>query len=127
MMALRRWVFSFVGLCLLMIGLAGSADAVYIDSERTFTFVPWSFLQENQIQAGYLPMAPPVVAGYRQVYNANSVESGLSFRTLGEITRDMFEEYRTIANAGHVENWGLRAGLSREDELAALELWHQSM
>jgi 2'-hydroxyisoflavone reductase len=112
--------------------LKTAADLVHgmasaIDSERTFTFVPWSFMQENEIPAGYLPMAPPVVAGYRQVYNANSVESGLSFRTLAEITRDMYDEYVTIANAGYEENWGLRAGLSREDEAAALELWRQSL
>jgi hypothetical protein len=38
-MALRRWVLLCVGVCLLVIGIAGRAGAVYIDSERTFRVI----------------------------------------------------------------------------------------
>jgi 2'-hydroxyisoflavone reductase len=109
-----------------------TAELVYglaaaVSSSRTFTWVDWDFLVENEFMAGYTPIVPPGAEPFMTIYNQNSVDSGLTYRSWAETTRDMYAEYLTIANGGYTEGFGWRAGLSPEDSARALAAWHEQM
>ena len=75
-------------------------------------WVDWSFLLERDVGGfAYNPLVPPDARAFMTVYNANAVESGLTYRSLLETARDMYAEFQTVSNGGFVENFGRRSGL----------------
>lgn len=107
-----------------------SAELVYglaaaVPSERRFTWVDWDFLEANEVNGfAYNPLVPPAGVPFMTIYNADAVESGLSYRTLADTVADMYDEYLTVSNGGFIENFGWRSGLSSEAEAQALSAWH---
>ena len=107
-----------------------AAELVYglasaVGSERTFTWVDWEFILAREVSGfGYLPIVSPDAEALMMVYNLNSSESGLNYRSFAEITRDMYAEYITLSNGGYTENFGWRAGASSEAEAELLKAWH---
>jgi len=109
-----------------------AAELVYglasaVSSPRTFTWVDWDFLSEQEARGAYLPIVQPDAEALMMIYLQNSVDSGLTFRPFAETIRDMYAEYQTIANGGYTENFGQRWGLSHEDQATVLKAWHERM
>ena len=106
------------------------AELVYglvsaIGSARSFTWVDWDFLLEQESPGfSYIPIVAPNAAPLMMAYNKNSSDSGLSYRSLAETTRDMYAEYVTLLDGGYTENFGWRAGPSSEAEADLLKAWH---
>ena len=88
------------------------------ESDATFTYVPESFLQENEVQQTFPLWAGDDYAGIHTVNSQKAIAAGLTFRPLSETVRDTLDYLDTLP-ADH--EW--KVGLQREQESELLAKW----
>ncbi|HRW05302.1 MAG TPA: NAD-dependent epimerase/dehydratase family protein [Caldilineaceae bacterium] len=100
----------------------------FLDTTRTatnadghFTWVSEAFLQENEVTPFVeMPLwVPPENAGIEQVNCQKAIDAGLTFRPLGETVRATLTWHNERPS-----DYTLRAGITREREMALLAKWH---
>jgi 2'-hydroxyisoflavone reductase len=99
-------------------------------SDARFTWVPWSFLQEQKIRAWRdMPIVVPPTgdtAGFSRRSIERAVAKGLTFRPLDVTIRDTYEwnKTRPQAEQDRLAQGGV-AGISAQREAEVLAAWHQ--
>jgi 2'-hydroxyisoflavone reductase len=98
-----------------------------VDSDATFTWVPEDFLNEHEVlrqldSLGSTLVRNPDYAGYNQYNVDKAVAAGLTFRPVGETSRDTVEWYKTLAE----EDRPRGRLLTPEREAEVLAAWHES-
>lgn len=103
--------------------LTGIRDA--IDSDATFTWVNYEFLQEHGVRPwSQMPVwYPPVegMEGFSRFDCSRALTEGLKFRPLGETARDTLEWHKTRPEEQQTR---MRTGLPADREAEVLEAWH---
>ncbi len=108
----------------LTIGALLDASRAECGSDARFTYVPESFLLEQQVTPWTgLPLwlPGPEYAGIAQVNVGKAIRAGLKFRPLREIVRDTLAWERTRPGEADLPR---RAGLKPEREAELLKAWH---
>jgi 2'-hydroxyisoflavone reductase len=103
-------------------------DALLQDSQAvvggapTYTHVTPEFVEAQKLELPiWVPRQEGPYAGYGQVSNARAVAAGLTYRPLAGTVGDLMTWFRTLPAERQAK---LNAGISREQEAAALKAWH---
>lgn len=100
--------------------LAGIASA--LDARPTYTHVTPAFVEAQQLALPiWVPRQAGPYAGYGQVSNARAVAAGLTYRPLEATVTDLMAWFRALPPERQAK---LNAGITREQEAAALKAWH---
>jgi 2'-hydroxyisoflavone reductase len=87
-----------------------------------FTHVTPEFVDEQKLDLPiWVPSADNPFAGYGQVSNARAIAAGLTFRPLATTVADLLAWFHGLPADRQAK---LRAGITREQETAALKAWH---
>jgi 2'-hydroxyisoflavone reductase len=109
----------------LTIGRVLNESKAVSGSDATFTWVPWDFLEKNNVQPWQdLPAWVPDVPenqGFSRTDCSRAFAAGLTFRPLADTIRDTLDWASTFP-ADH--EWV--AGLSSEREQEVLRAWHEA-
>jgi 2'-hydroxyisoflavone reductase len=104
--------------------LEGIRDAVAKDKAVKLTWVPTSFLQQQQVRPwAEMPTWVPNEGdekGFSEVSVARAVAKGLTYRPLGTTARDTLAWFRTLPAERQAK---LLAGITAEKEKAVLAAW----
>jgi 2'-hydroxyisoflavone reductase len=100
--------------------LAGIAAA--LGAKPTYTHVTPAFVEAQQLALPiWVPRQDGPFAGYGRVSNARAVAAGLTYRPLPETVTDLMAWFRGLPAERQAK---LNAGITREQETAALKAWH---
>ena len=100
--------------------LAGIASA--LDARPTYTHATPAFVEAQQLALPiWVPRQAGPYAGYGQVSNARAVAAGLTYRPLEATVTDLMAWFRALPPERQAK---LNAGITREQEAAALKAWH---
>ena len=102
--------------------LKGSQAAV--GGNATYTHVTPEFVEAQKLELPiWVPRQEGPYAGYGQVSNARAVAAGLTYRPLSATVADLMTWFRALPAERQAK---LNAGITREQEAAALKAWHAS-
>ncbi len=92
-------------------------------SASTLTWVDWEWLRNEVAEVrGYAPWYGQGPIPFMQVNNDRALETGLTFRPIGETAKDMTAKLAERDTSGE---W--RTGLDLETEAAVLKKWHSEI
>lgn len=95
--------------------------------DTTFTFFPWEFAQQQEVQIGEFPLLiPPTgpTAGFHRVSVARAVSKGLKFRPVSESAKGALDWFYTLTPQGQIQAG--RTSISEDREKALLEAYKAS-
>ncbi len=95
-----------------------------VGGDAKYTHVTPEFVEAQKLELPiWVPRQEGPYAGYGQVSNARALAAGLTYRPLSNTVADLMTWFRALPAERQAK---LNAGITREQEAAALKAWHAS-
>ena len=93
-----------------------------VGGKPTYTHVAPEFVEAQKLELPiWVPRQDNPFAGYGRVSNAKAIAAGLTYRPFGTTVQDLMAWFRALPAERQAK---LNAGITREQEAAALKAWH---